>query len=111
LRKPARPYSQAWERRGWDLELVLAHLADYSVPRRVDRKGQVSLYNRNHYVGKHYSGKSIYVVFGPLEGHWLFTTPEGVELRHKVAEEISRERIIKLEVSHRRLRGKSQCRY
>jgi transposase InsO family protein len=52
LRQPTRTYSKAWEKRAWDMELVLAHLADYSVPRRVDRKGQLSVYNRNHYVGK-----------------------------------------------------------
>lgn len=104
LAKPVRRYSRAWERRAWDMNLVLAHLADYSVPRRVDRKGQVSLYNRNHYVGKQYSGQDIYVVFDPLDGDWLFTTPEGVQLRRKIAPEITRERIVKLQVSHRRLR-------
>ena len=104
LRKPVRAYSQAWERRTWDIDLVLAHLADYSVPRRVDRKGQVSLYNRNHYVGKQYSGRDIYVVFDPVGREWVFTTAEGVQLRQKLAEEITRERIVKLQVSHRRTR-------
>ncbi len=104
LQQPARPYTKAWEKRAWDLELVLAHLADYSVQRRVDRKGQVSLYNRNHYVGKQYSGRDIYVVFDPVDSEWVFTTPEGMHLRHKEAGEISRERIMKLQVSHRRSR-------
>ena len=104
LRHRARPYSKAWEKRAWDLELVRAHLADYSVPRRVDRKGQVSLYNRNVYVGKPHSGPDIYVVFDPIDGEWIFTTTDGVELRRKVAEEITHERIMKLQVTHRRLR-------
>ena len=105
LRQPAQPYTKAWEKRAWDIKLVLAHLADYSVPRRVDRKGQVSIYNRNHYVGKQYSGKDIYVVFDPTGGEWVFSTHNGVQLRHRVAEEITRDRVVKLQVSHRRDRA------
>jgi len=34
------------EKRHWDLELVLAHMAEYSAVRHADRKGRVSVYNR-----------------------------------------------------------------
>ncbi|MCA1698055.1 MAG: hypothetical protein LC790_03785 [Actinobacteria bacterium] len=104
LRQPLQTYSRAWERRAWDMELVLAHLSDYSVPRRVDRKGQVSVYNRNHYVGKQYAGQDIYVVFDPADNEWVFATAEGVQLRRRVADEVIRERVVKLRVSHRRSR-------
>jgi transposase InsO family protein len=114
LQRSPRSYSKAWERREWDLELVLAHLRDYSVVRRVDCKGQVSLYNRLHYVGEKYRGQNIYVVLDPLDREWVFTTAEDVQLRRKLAEELSRERIMRLQVSHRpprrRQRGKTQCR-
>ena len=102
LHKPARPYTKAWEVREWDIELVLAHLADYSVLRRVDRKGQVSVYNRNHYIGRPYGGRDVYVVFDPAEREWIFSTADGIQLRHRRAEEITRERIVKLQVTHRR---------
>jgi transposase InsO family protein len=102
LQHSQRPYNKAWEQQHWDLELVLAHLAEYSVLRHVDRKGQVSLYNRNHYVGKQYSGRDIYVMLDPIDREWVFSTPEGTQLRRKVAEEISQERILKLQVTHRR---------
>lgn len=102
LQQVTRTYSPAWEKRGWDLQLVLAHLTDYSVTRRVDRKGQVSIYNRNHYIGKQHSGQDIYVALDPVDHEWIFTTPQGVQLRRKHAEEISRPRIMKLQVSHRR---------
>jgi transposase InsO family protein len=98
-----RPYSHAWEEQNWDLGLVLSHLADYSVPRRVDSKGQVSLYNRNQYVGKQHSGRTIYLTLDPLEREWVFATGAGVELRRTSAEEISPERIMQLRVSHRRV--------
>jgi hypothetical protein len=80
----------------------LAHLADYSAPRHVDRKGQVSVYNRNHYIGKRYSGRDVYVVLDPLDREWVFTTQEGIQLRRKSADEITHERILKLQVTHRR---------
>jgi hypothetical protein len=102
LRQPTRTYSKTWEKQNWDIQLVLDHLADYSLPRRVDRKGQVSLYGRNQYVGKHYSGQQIFVVFDPIDHEWVFATAAGVQLRRKHAEEISRERIMKLQVSHHR---------
>ncbi len=114
LQHSSRPYKPTGEKREWNLELVLTHLADYCVPRRVDSKGQVSLYNRNHYVGKHYRGQDIYVLLDPLECEWVFASVAGTQLRRKVAEEISRERIVNMDVSHRRrpMRdcGKTQCR-
>jgi hypothetical protein len=114
LRHSGRPYSLTRERRDWDLELVLAHLADYRVVRRVDRKGQVSLYNRNHYVGKCHSGRDIYVEFDPLEREWVFASATGVQLRRRLADELCCERIRTLEVTNRRVRtgrrGKTQCR-
>jgi transposase InsO family protein len=102
LQQPLQTYSKAWEKRAWDMELVLAHLADYSVPRRVDRKGQVSVYNRNHYIGQRYRGQDVYVALDPVDREWVFSTREGVQLRHKTAVEIDRDPIMKLQVSHRR---------
>lgn len=110
-----RHYSKTWEKRHWDMELVLDHLAEYTFPRRVDRKGQVSVYNRNHYVGTRYCGQYLYVQLDPIDQEWVFATAEGVQVRRRVAEEIARERILKLQVTHRRPRGalangKTQCR-
>jgi hypothetical protein len=115
LQQVVRPYTKTWEKGHWDLELVLAHLAEYSAVRRVDGKGQVSIYNRKHHVGKKHQGQDIYVSLDPVDRDWVFATPAGVQLRRKVAEEITRERIIKLQVANRRPtafggRGKTLCR-
>src|SRR5919108_708295 len=115
LEHSGRSYSKAWERRAWDLDLVMAHLRDYSVLRRVDCKGQVTLYSRHHYVGEKYRGQNIYVMVDPLDHAWVFTTAADVQLRRKPAEELTRERIMRLQVSHQypsatRARGKTQCR-
>ena len=102
LARSNRPYSQAWERRSWQLDRVLAHLSCYSVVRRVDVKGQVSLYNRGRYVGKRHSGQDVYVVFDPVDHQWVASDSDGRQLRAWPAEEISRERILRLQVTHRR---------
>jgi hypothetical protein len=96
-------------------ELVLAHLRAYSVVRRVDCKWQITIYSRHHYVGEKYRGQSLYVVLDPIDREWVFTTAEDVQLRRKAAVELTRERIIRLQVSHpypskTRRRGKTQCR-
>lgn len=114
LQHSPRSYSRAWEKRAWDLTLVLAHLRDYRVVRRVDSKGQVTLYSRHHYVGEKYRGQDIYVILDPLDGEWVFTTAKDLQLRRKPAEELTRERIMRLQVSHhypsRPGRGKTPCR-
>jgi transposase InsO family protein len=115
LQQVARPYSKSWEKGHWDLGLVLAHMAEYTAVRRVSRKGEVSIYNHAHYVGQKYQGQDIYVFLDPIDREWVFSTPLGVQIRRKAAEEITRERIQKLQVTRRRTRatgsgGKTQCR-
>jgi hypothetical protein len=95
-------YSKAWEKRSWHLQPVLDHMANEHALRRVDRKGQVSIYGRSHYVGKPHQGQDVYVFLDPVDREWVFATPDGVQLRRKVAEEITQERILKLQVTNRR---------
>ena len=97
-----RAYTPAWERAHWSLAAVAAHLAGSAVRRRVDKTGTDSLYNRNHYVGILYRGKSVYVMFDPAAREWVFADEKGRELRHQAVTEISRETIIGLTVIHRR---------
>jgi hypothetical protein len=101
-----RAYTSAWECAHWSLEAVGAHLAGYAVPRRVDSSGTVSVYNRNHYVGKIHKGKIVHVMFDPEAGEWIFADEEGRQLRSRPATEISRETILALMVTHRRKRSK-----
>lgn len=115
LQQVTRPYSKSWEKAHWDLELVLAHMADYVAVRRVGSKGDVSIYNHPHYVGQKYQGQYIHVFLDPIDREWVFATPAGEQIRRKPAEEITRERIQKLQVTRRRTRasgpsGKTECR-
>lgn len=102
LTHSGRRYSEAWERRHWDLGLVLAHLSGYAVVRRVDVNGDVSLYHRSRYVGIRHRGRDVYVMVDPKRAEWLFTDEQGKQLRVQPAEELTAERIRSLTVAKRR---------
>ena len=105
LREVIRRYSKTWEKRHWDIERVLAFMAEQNALRRVDGKGQVSVYGRSHYVGQQYQGQDIYVFLDPVDREWVFATAKGVQLRRKPALEITRQCIQKMQVTNRRRRS------
>jgi hypothetical protein len=102
LKHSGRAYSRSWERAQWRLELVLAELAGYAVPRKVDSSGKVSVYGRNYYVSKLHEGKVVYVLLDPERREWIFADEEGRQLRSQPAEDLSQERIMSLTVCERR---------
>jgi hypothetical protein len=104
LRRVERPYRVEDEPALWDLSRVDAFLAQGVWYRRADRYGQISLYNRNRSLGKGYGGQEVAVRFDPKERHWVVSDLEGNEIVRLSAPELSRERILKLEVGHRRPR-------
>lgn len=102
LAHSGRPYHRDSEDALWEWSRVADHLSGYVLVRRVDRSGLVSLYNRGHYVGKIHQGKDVYVMYDPGRNEWFFTDLEGRQLRRHPAEELSQERVMKLNVTHRR---------
>jgi len=102
LAHSGRPYDPAQEAALWEWSRVADHLATYVVVRRVDSKGLVSLYNRSRYVGKFHSGKDVYVLYDPSRNEWLFADRDGRQLRSQPADELSRQRVMDLDVTHRR---------
>jgi hypothetical protein len=101
LTHSGRGYDAASEAARWDWARVAAHLSGYVVARRVDRRGFVSMYDRGHYVGKIHGGKEIYVMFDPDTCDWLFVDTGGHYLNRKPATELTRERILALDVTRR----------
>jgi hypothetical protein len=102
LAHSGRTYSAAWEQRHWRLEAVLEQLARYVVPRRVNQKGMVSVYDRSYYAGTRQAGRIVYVLFDPVAREWVCVDEQDRQLRRWPAPEICRERIRRLQVSHRR---------
>jgi hypothetical protein len=106
LKHSRRAYHAAWEEKHWNLDLVLEHLSRYLVPRRVDQAGLISIYNRNYYVGKHQQSKIVSVMLDPLACQWVILDEEGHQLRSHPAEQLTRQRIVNLNVTHRRRKPK-----
>jgi hypothetical protein len=86
---------------------VLEQLAQTVAVRRVDINGKVSLYHRPHYVGTLHRGKRIYVQIDPERCEWVFADLQGRQLRSVAAEELSAQRIRRLDVAKR---GKDSAR-
>jgi len=101
LRHSRRTYDPTWERRHWKLEPVLEHVAEYLLSRKVDQAGKVSIYHQNYYVGIQHRGKSVSIMLDPQARLWVVLDAEGRELRTHPAEQLTRERIVSLQVTHR----------
>jgi transposase len=96
------PYNRSWEKGHWDLRRVDEHLAALGLPRQVDRKGLISVYNRNRYVGVEHAGQTVWFTFDPQLRAWIVADGQGRLLRQLDAPEISHANIIGLSVSHKR---------
>jgi hypothetical protein len=102
LAHSGRAYDPAEEPSRWDGARVRAHLAGYVAVRRVDCRGMASLYNRNRYVNAALAGRTVYVTLDPLEDAWVFAGRDGTCYGRRPAEELSDERVMASEVTHRR---------
>jgi hypothetical protein len=101
LKHSGRPYQRDSEAAIWRWSRVAEHLSTYLLERRVDQAGLVSLYNRGHYVGRIHKGKIVYIMYDPHAKEWIFTDRDGRQLRRKAAEELTPERVMNLDVTHR----------
>jgi len=71
------------------------------VRRRVDTTGQISLYNRRHYIGSIHKKKDVHIMFDPETHEWVVADEEGRQLSRQPATFINRENIMNLSVSLR----------
>jgi transposase InsO family protein len=100
-----RGYDEGAEAAGWCWQRVASYLHEQCVARRVDQKGQVSIYNRNLYVGKVNRQKEVQVMFASEPARWVVADARGVILKEVAAPEVSAERIRALQVTNRRQGG------
>jgi hypothetical protein len=102
LRHSGRAYTADWEQQNWNWERMATHLSGYCVERHVDQKGQISIYNRNHYVGVPHRNKTVWVMFDAETCQWAVANEHGQILKEIKAEEVRSPRVRALEVTHRR---------
>jgi hypothetical protein len=102
LAHSGRPYDQVREWELWQWSRVAEHLSTYLGKRRVDGRGQVSLYTRNYFVSRLHCGKDVFVMYDPNRGEWVFADRDGRQLRSVPAECVSQKHVMDLNVSNRR---------
>jgi hypothetical protein len=102
LKHSGQRYEASREAAVWNLRRAWAWVGLHVVARQVDSRGKVSLYNRGYFVGMMWSGRRIWVGFDPEQGEWLFQDEKGHEIGRQSAPELSAEKIVAMEVTHRR---------
>lgn len=98
------PYDPTQEAAQWEERRVWDWLAPEVWTRRVDKVGRISLAGRPLTVGKRYARQDVVVRLIVLADapYWSIRDAAGQVLRQHPAPELSRDRIIALEVSQRR---------
>jgi hypothetical protein len=107
LRQRRRPYTRGEEEALWDQGRVEAFLSGGVWRRRVSRTGRISLYNRDYRVGRRHAGQEVGVRYEAAGRQRVVQDARGQELARHAAEQITRERIMDLDVMHRRINRKS----
>jgi hypothetical protein len=102
LAHSGRPYRDEDEPLMWSLELALNHLGGYTVAREVTANGSISLGNRSRYVNAKLKGTRAFVTLDPVSVEWVVADKAGVCHNRIRADELTAERIIGLDVNHRR---------
>jgi hypothetical protein len=102
LAHSGRVYSPERQSSLWDWGRVAAHLGEYCVGRKVDQKGQISVYNRNHYLGVKHRQRLVQLLCDGERCQWVVADEHGQILKEFAADELRAERILALEVTCRR---------
>lgn len=102
-----RPYDIDAEARSWSLDLAYEAVARLTATRQVNAGGLVSIYGRNHYLGRRSAGAEVLIRLDPTTGEWRIERPDGT-LIDKVPCRITYDAIVtrSLTLSHSR-RGKT----
>jgi hypothetical protein len=97
-----RPFDPAREGEVFDERRVWRFLAGHRWTRRVDKVGRISVGNRSLPVGRPWQGQEVGLQFDAEDVAWVVRDDEGKELARHPAPELSRARILALDVSHKR---------
>ena len=105
LRHSGRPYRASDERRMWDLTRVDRFLGGLTLHRRANAHGAIWIYGAPRNLGRVHSGEEVRVRFDPSDRQWVVTDLGGSELKRFPAPELSRERILALDVGTTHSKG------
>jgi hypothetical protein len=95
-----RSYTAADEPTLWSEMEMRRRLSQYAVVRQINARGLISVYGKNHYVGRRNAGQSATVRLEMDSGDWLFELSGGPVLG-RTAAGINRETILSRQVTAR----------
>lgn len=98
-------YTWRWEQRQWDLQRAVQHLAEYQAARKVSSAGHVAVYDHAYFVGRAYTGQTVYVQLNPDTREWIISDAQGREVRKHAAHQITRARLMALDLARDRNPG------
>lgn len=98
LKNPERPYRASGERRSWKLARVDRFLSGLTLHRRADSHGVIWIYGEPRNLGRANGGREVRARFDRSDRRWVVTDLENVELKRFPAPELSRRRILALDV-------------
>lgn len=98
----SRSYTVADEAHRWNLQRVLDYLAPFHFVRKVEKKGQITLFANVYSVGQPYARQYVDVQLDPLTLEWCIRDDYGTELRRHPAQELTYELISQLKLAKRR---------
>jgi hypothetical protein len=99
----------AWEEYFWDLAGALACLAGYALTRKVNKDGDVSLYDRHHRASKALAGELVQARLDAASIQWVFSRG-GEEVGRAGARYLSAESIRGLSIAGRPGRSAARTR-
>jgi hypothetical protein len=101
LKEKRRVYERESEDEAWDLSRVDRFLAGQILYRVANERGAIWLYGRGHTVGRPHRGQEVRVRFESTSRQWVASDNRGCELKRRPALELTRERILALDVGAR----------
>jgi hypothetical protein len=105
LRHSGRPYRASNKRRLWDLVRVDRFLAGLVLHRRANAHGTIWIYGAPRDLGRAHRGEEVRVRFDPSDCQWVVTDLGDREVKRFPAPELSRARIMAVDVGKTHSKG------
>jgi hypothetical protein len=96
-----RRYTVASQADQWDMARVITYLAQFRFQRKVEKKGQITLFANTYGVGQRYSRQSVEVHLDAATAQWVICDAAGDEIRRHPNRELTYQQINQLQLAKR----------
>ena len=106
LHVPRQPYRSEDDPLLWQRERVLAYLAPFTLARRVEKNGRITLLTHAYSLGAALRGQTISAQLDPLTAHWLLKDRDGLLLKAFPAAQLSYDIIASMRLTYQDFKAK-----